>query len=275
LISPVSSISRARLVELHCLCCTHPSTHTTHTHTHTHTHKLPFRYAPDHAACGKWLKLIRALERGKTEGNDAFRTGRHAEAVKLYTAALERLAGASSLGELGLPAFAAMLHANRAAALGKLKRYEGACGLKTEHSLFRQTAHSKPTHSHIYIYFPYFLFLFSSLTFPQSRGDFGLRPGRVAGPVVPQGAAAARGAAAERWRIRRRRAGLPGAQGRRERGRLGPRRPAPRQGRTEKIQAEELLCNIGDLGDGHGGPDQKGLPDGGAQGTSIFVAILV
>lgn len=75
-------------------------------------------YDPDFNDAARYLKMVQKLDRAKEDGNAAFKSGRMAEAVRLYTQALE--VDPANRGTNS------KLYQNRAAARIKLKEYEGA-----------------------------------------------------------------------------------------------------------------------------------------------------
>jgi DnaJ homolog subfamily C member 7 len=75
-------------------------------------------YDPDLTMAGKLLKVVQKLDKAKEEGNSAFKTGRFARAVELYTEALEVDSSNKSTN--------AKILQNRAVARMKLKQFNEA-----------------------------------------------------------------------------------------------------------------------------------------------------
>ncbi|CAH0492879.1 unnamed protein product [Peronospora farinosa] len=76
------------------------------------------RSDPDNSKCMKEIKRIRSLETSKEEANDAFKTGKMADAVEMYTKCL--------MIDPQNKAFNSKIHCNRANALSRLNRHEEA-----------------------------------------------------------------------------------------------------------------------------------------------------
>lgn len=75
-------------------------------------------YDPDFSSAARYLKMVQKLDRAKEDGNAAFKSGRMAEAVRLYTQALE--VDPTNRGTNS------KLFQNRAAAHIKLKKFSAA-----------------------------------------------------------------------------------------------------------------------------------------------------
>lgn len=76
------------------------------------------RSDPDNSKCMKEIKRIRSLESSKEEANNAFKAGKMAEAVEMYTECLKI--------DPQNKAFNSKIHCNRANALSRLNRHEEA-----------------------------------------------------------------------------------------------------------------------------------------------------